>query len=61
MPAQSGCCFTSATTRHRHYPPLPSSTTTATAAAATDFKAESISGDTKVLNEQGKPMPLPKK
>ncbi|KAF6258034.1 ATP synthase beta chain mitochondrial precursor [Scenedesmus sp. NREL 46B-D3] len=26
-----------------------------------DFKAESISGDTKVLNEDGKPMPLPKK
>eukprot|EP00882_Tetradesmus_deserticola_P002189 GHRQ01002340.1.p1 GENE.GHRQ01002340.1~~GHRQ01002340.1.p1 ORF type:complete len:322 (+),score=162.52 GHRQ01002340.1:104-1069(+) len=26
-----------------------------------DFKAEAISGDTKVLNEEGKPMPLPKK
>jgi hypothetical protein len=28
---------------------------------AADFKAEAISGDTKVLNEDGKPMPLPKK
>jgi tryptophanase len=27
----------------------------------TDFKAEAISGDTKVLNEDGKPVPLPKK
>lgn len=26
-----------------------------------DFKAEAISGDTKVLNEEGKPVPLPKK
>jgi hypothetical protein len=28
---------------------------------AADFKAEAISGETKVLNEDGKPMPLPKK
>lgn len=27
----------------------------------TDFKAEAISGDTKVLNENGKEIPLPKK
>jgi hypothetical protein len=27
----------------------------------TDFKAEAISGDTKVLNESGKEIPLPKK
>eukprot|EP00878_Enallax_costatus_P000264 GHUV01000332.1.p1 GENE.GHUV01000332.1~~GHUV01000332.1.p1 ORF type:complete len:579 (+),score=155.84 GHUV01000332.1:159-1895(+) len=26
-----------------------------------DFKAQAISGETKVLNEEGKPMPLPKK
>jgi hypothetical protein len=26
-----------------------------------DFKAEAISGDTKVLNESGKEIPLPKK
>ena len=26
-----------------------------------DFKAEAISGDTKVLNDQGKPVPLPEK
>lgn len=34
---------------------------TALAAAAADFKAEAISGDTKVLNESGKEIPLPKK
>jgi hypothetical protein len=27
----------------------------------TEFKSEAISGETKVLNEEGKPMPLPKK
>jgi hypothetical protein len=29
--------------------------------APADFKAEAISGDTKVLNESGKEVPLPKK